>query len=203
MIVRSSRVRPSKSPPKRPGPRAGAQELVQQIAVAGLDIDELKADVAGQSGRGDVAVDQPLQVVVGPDDRVHRPDRCRTSRRAADDDRRSAARAACCCGREKRPECVSCRPTSRSSVRAERLPMRRRAARAAAPPGRRGSPAWPASDWDWPGHRAARRPLRRPRSASRRSGRSSASGAASAATGSHRDWRPSLPSDECTSDCRP
>ena len=55
MIVRSSRVRPVEVAAEPARPRAGAEELVQQIAVAGLDIDELKADVAGQSGRGDVA----------------------------------------------------------------------------------------------------------------------------------------------------
>ena len=52
------------------GPHASAEELVQQVAVAGLDVDELEADLVGQPGRGDVRVDQPLQIVVGPDDRI-------------------------------------------------------------------------------------------------------------------------------------
>ena len=52
------------------GARAGTQELVQQIAVAGFDVDELKADFVRQPGGGDVVVDQLLQLVVGPHDRV-------------------------------------------------------------------------------------------------------------------------------------
>ena len=52
------------------GARAGTEELVQQIAVAGFYVDELITDVAGQSGGGDEGVDQALEIVVGPDDCV-------------------------------------------------------------------------------------------------------------------------------------
>ena len=47
------------------GPRRGAEELVQQVAVAGLHVDELKADFVGQSRGGHVVVDQLLELVVG------------------------------------------------------------------------------------------------------------------------------------------
>src|SRR4029453_2462005 len=47
-----------------------------------------------------------------------------------------------------------------------------------------------------------RPPPRRPRSAPRRSSQNSASGGASVHSASHRDSRPSPPSDECTSGCR-
>jgi len=52
------------------GTDASAQELVQQIAVTGLDVDKLEADLLGQARRGDVSINQPLQVVIGPDDGI-------------------------------------------------------------------------------------------------------------------------------------
>ena len=64
MIVRSSRVRPAKSPPKRPG-RRRAQELVQQVTVARFHVDEIKTDLSRQPGGGHVGVDQSLHFVVG------------------------------------------------------------------------------------------------------------------------------------------
>ena len=63
-------MRPSKSPPKRPGRARALEELVQQIAVACFDVHELESDFLGQAGRRDVGVDQTLQVVVRPDDRI-------------------------------------------------------------------------------------------------------------------------------------
>jgi hypothetical protein len=41
---------------------------VQQVAVAGLHVDELVANFAGQPCGGDVVVDQSLEIVVGPDE---------------------------------------------------------------------------------------------------------------------------------------
>ncbi len=38
--------------------------------MAGFDVDELEADSLGESGGADVVVDQLVEVVVGPDDRV-------------------------------------------------------------------------------------------------------------------------------------
>jgi len=43
---------------------------VQQVAVAGLDIDEAKADVMGQARCRDELVDQTLQLIVGPNERI-------------------------------------------------------------------------------------------------------------------------------------
>ena len=40
-----NRVRFSNEPPYLPGPRPGGQQLVEQIAVALLDVDEVKADL--------------------------------------------------------------------------------------------------------------------------------------------------------------
>ena len=52
------------------GPHAGAEELVQQVAVARFDVDKLETSLFSQARRGDVGVDQPLQVVVGPNDGI-------------------------------------------------------------------------------------------------------------------------------------
>ena len=44
--------------------RLRRQQLVEQVAVALLDVDELEADVTGELRRGDVVVDEPLRSVV-------------------------------------------------------------------------------------------------------------------------------------------
>src|SRR5262249_31062737 len=47
-----------------PRPRLRGQQLVQQVAVALLDVYELEPDPLGQLRRGHVMIDQPAQVVV-------------------------------------------------------------------------------------------------------------------------------------------
>ena len=74
------------------GPMPRAQELVQQVAVAGLHVDELKADLVRQPRGGHVVVDQLLELGVGPHDRIVARVDLELGVRAADDGRRSAAR---------------------------------------------------------------------------------------------------------------
>src|SRR5439155_6697076 len=47
-----------------PGPALGGQQLIEQIPMALLDINELKAGLVGEPSRGHVMVHQPPQVVV-------------------------------------------------------------------------------------------------------------------------------------------
>ena len=65
MISRMNRVRFSSEPPYLPGPRPGRQQLVEQVAMALLDVDEVEADPEGQPGRLDVAVLEAVELVVG------------------------------------------------------------------------------------------------------------------------------------------
>ena len=60
-----NRVRFSSEPPYLPGPRARAEQLVTQIAVAVLEVDEGEADVAGQPRGGDEVVDERVELAVG------------------------------------------------------------------------------------------------------------------------------------------
>src|SRR6185295_17105255 len=48
----------------RSGAVAGAEQLVSEIAVAGLDVDEAEAGVARQTSRRDEVVDQAIQLLV-------------------------------------------------------------------------------------------------------------------------------------------
>ena len=56
-------------------PAAGAQKLVQQVAVAGLHVDKLKADLARQVGRRNVGVGELVELGIGEHDRARRSDR--------------------------------------------------------------------------------------------------------------------------------
>ena len=53
-----------------PGPREGAEKFVQQIAVAMLDIDKVRANVPRDPGRLDIVADQFADFRVGEDLRV-------------------------------------------------------------------------------------------------------------------------------------
>ena len=113
---RMNRVRFSNEPPYLPGRRPGGEQLVEQVAVALLEVDEVEADPERQARRGDVAVLQPVELVVG-DQRSRRGRRSRRWPCRRWSGGRAAGRAGPGCGREHeyRPEWVSCRPTSRSS----------------------------------------------------------------------------------------
>jgi hypothetical protein len=110
--------------PEGPRARAGAQKLVQQVAVAGFDVDEMKTDCRAprppprRSCRSDVPRSSSVQTM-----EYRQRDRCRTWRPTADDGRRSAAGGACLRPAES-PEWVSCNPISRSSACCRNAPVR-------------------------------------------------------------------------------
>ena len=93
---------------ERPGPLVRAEQLVAEIAVAVLDVDEAKARVGRQLRGGDEVVDQPAQLVVAQDRGPVTANRGSSTGLAT---AASGSGRSCRFGFEKRPECVSCRPT--------------------------------------------------------------------------------------------
>ena len=73
------------------GPVDRAEQLVQEVAVAVLDVDEVEPGLGGEHGGVDVALDQRVELVVGQHGARRRR---RRARRARDGGRRCAARGA-------------------------------------------------------------------------------------------------------------
>src|SRR5690606_40848142 len=74
--------------------RAGAQQLVSEIAVAVLDVDEREAGARGERRRADEVVDERVEAGVGDHGRVAgHPNPPVEQRMTVGDDRRGAARA--------------------------------------------------------------------------------------------------------------
>ena len=160
---------------------------MQQIPVARLDVDKLKPHFARHTGAHHVVVDQPFHVR-RPSRRPRNPgDRCRISHRATDDGTQCAAAVAGIAGRENRPECVSCRPTTRSSVLPNRVPCAWRSTLDELLPDPRGCRVSPTSDAGWPDHPVGPPRPRHPTPVSRRCARCSPTAARSVRKGSRRD----------------
>ena len=64
---RKMRVRFSNGPPKSRRAAEGAEKLVEQIAVAMFDVDEVRADVGGDSCGSHVFLDQASDLGIGDD----------------------------------------------------------------------------------------------------------------------------------------
>ena len=74
------------------GPRVRAEELVQQIAVAMLQVHEVRAHVPRELRRADEVLDEPLNLVVGEDLRVARDLELRVENRMPERDTRLVGR---------------------------------------------------------------------------------------------------------------
>ena len=182
------------------GAAARAEQLVAEVAVAVLDVDELKADL--------VRVPARRRRSRPPADRCRRlPGRARrpgTGDRARDWCRRRAARAGSTrwAGRSGRSASAAGRGRDRIGGDAEAFAMRVRRDRRAATRARSAWTTRAAAGWDWHGRRGEPQPPRLPRSAWRRSRRTGASGGGSDRSAGRRACRPSLPSAGCRSGCR-